>query len=66
MQQNEPEITTMDIGAVSTYSIWDCSCTGYLMIVYQKKRSVNKINKENDRLNYINDKIWSEEHNKKI
>jgi hypothetical protein len=64
--KNEAEITTMDIGAVSTYSIWDCSCTGYLIIVCQTKRSVSKISRENEGLNYINDNIWSEEHNKKI
>jgi len=36
------------------------------MIVYQTKRSVSKISRENEGLNYISDKIWSEEHNKKI
>jgi len=64
--KNETEITTVDIGAVSTYSIWDCSCTGYLIIVYQTRRSVSKISRENEGLNYINDKIWSEEHNEKV
>lgn len=65
-RKNETEITTMDIGAVSTYSIWDCSCTGYLMILHQTKRSVSKISRENEGLNYINDNIWSEEQSKKI
>jgi hypothetical protein len=64
--KDETEITTMDMSALSTYSIWDCSCKGYLIIVYQTKRSVSKISWENEGLNYINDKIWSEEHNKKI
>lgn len=64
--KNETEITTTDIGAPSAYSIWDCSCTGYLMIVYQMNRSVSKISRENEGLNYISYKIWSKEHNKKI
>ena len=36
------------------------------MIVCQTKRSVSKISRENEGLNYINDNIWREEHNKKI
>jgi hypothetical protein len=37
-----------------------------LIIMYQMMSSVSKISRENGGLNYINDKIWSGEHNEKV
>jgi hypothetical protein len=63
--KDETEIITMDIGGVSKYPIWDRRYKGYLMTVYQMKRPFSKISRQNEGMNYRNDKVGRDVPNKK-